>query len=1225
MLRGGPRAIIVGALGPGKATQQVPTKETRKVRTLCVWGIDGYRRQTLERLLLKRLIHPSFRMEEPVPTANDPQVQFHWVERRNGYRRVDVLCNHAFDVCLVKKFSKRFHVKIGPHRLGRKKKPAAPLKICEGVSMMSLNINGAYAKREELVDLLEREKPDIVGLQETLCKEGGLPLRIPGYVLLESKMLPSTDGSRGLALMVRKDAGISLSEISASPHTLTGCLEWKGSDGRKHVVSVTNSYISQNRIARECALRRVIAAIGTAKRGGFEEAYILGDWNSTPVQLYTRLKNLGLTVNQLLALKNLPTTRNVVSGTSSQRCIDYILPTLGDGSVSDRQKRLRSWAGSDHYPVVLKTNSKAVSEPYRASTLCRAALCDAERKARISKISLPSGKLDDMPLGNYLEKEIAAFIEREKLWREYKEPEFYISKKMKAAIKCKKEIWVLRGREFDLELFRQAQRTIKFQQKMDARERRNRWLQKGITGLKDQNMRSLWQWIGAATKSVGRGSTSQPIRSFPKNTLLTRRDLILKEWHRHFASLCKDSNVYTPEEKAWSQSRGVYTLPGCSAPLLWSELQDALKNTANNKAPGLDKIPSEVYKAVQGDDGCESVFARSLYKVGREVIEKAVIPSLWKTALVVPVPKKGDLRDTDNYRGISLVHTMLKVFSKVVTQRVTRIAENCGLLCKEQAGFRSLEECVGQASALLEISQRRRNLGRETWVCFIDLKKAYDTVPHAFLLKKLRDMGIGGHLQAYLRELYCGQSMGVKIGTDTSDVFPYEIGVRQGCPISPILFNLYVNDIFTGMEGVKVPGLAEENVRGLLFADDTVLLAESAEELRASLKALEMWASKNRMSVNAIKCGAFRTGRDVPATGERFEIAGESIPLVEEYTYLGIPFTWDLDLDKMGASRGKQGRKAYCSMLRLLTQRQVPIEIRRRAITGALIPVLTYGGEIWGMSIVRSGPAQRVLNLALSTLLGTKRVCAVRAMEELGMEGIYSRSCRLRIRALHKWPGSRTWIGELMRKPSDIKTRRQTWMKTGLSWMKKYVSALYGTDLSPAHRKKKAKALLWKRIARVDHSKIQALAKENNWRNGYKLRDMELAHPELREGLSMMIRLRTGAIALGSRLAASGVIPRRFMRMCPVCGREGTENLTHILNQCVGYSKKRAEYNLELEELFKNYKLNPQGRSIESLVVLAGGWEDTPEPARVDILRLTARYICALMKSRIVKIRDITR
>ena len=312
-------------------------------------------------------------------------------------------------------------------------------------------------------------------------------------------------------------------------------------------------------------------------------------------------------------------------------------------------------------------------------------------------------------------------------------------------------------------------------------------------------------------------------------------------------------------------------------------------------------------------------------------------------------------------------------------------------------------------------------------------------------------------------------------------------------------------------------------------------------------------------------------------------------------------------------------------MLRLLTQRQVPIEIRRRAITGALIPVLTYGGELWGMSIVRSGPAQRVLNLALSTLLGTKRVCAVRAMEELGIEGIYSRSCRLRIRALYKWTGSRTWIGELVRNPSVIKTKRQTWMKTGLSWIKKYVSGLYGKNLSPAHRKKKAKALLWKRIARVEHSKIQALANENNWRNGYKLRDMELTHPELREGLSMMIRLRTGALALGSRLAASGVIPRRFMRMCPVCGREGAENLTHILIQCVGYREKRAEYNIELEAIVAKYKINPLGRSIESLVVLAGGWEDTPDPARLDILRLTARYICALMKSRLMKFRDITR
>ncbi|OMJ09297.1 Retrovirus-related Pol polyprotein from type-1 retrotransposable element R2 [Smittium culicis] len=122
------------------------------------------------------------------------------------------------------------------------------------------------------------------------------------------------------------------------------------------------------------------------------------------------------------------------------------------------------------------------------------------------------------------------------------------------------------------------------------------------------------------------------------------------------------------------------------------------------------------------------------------------IPKCLETSVVVPVPKKGDLKNPDNYRGISLIPTLEKLMAKIVATKISKIDTKYQILVKEQAGFRNFEECAGQATALYEIVRRRKIQNKETWLCYIDYSKAYDRVPHMALLHKLRLVGIGGKL-----------------------------------------------------------------------------------------------------------------------------------------------------------------------------------------------------------------------------------------------------------------------------------------------------------------------------------------------------------------------------------------------------------------------------------------------------------------------------------------------
>ena len=156
------------------------------------------------------------------------------------------------------------------------------------------------------------------------------------------------------------------------------------------------------------------------------------------------------------------------------------------------------------------------------------------------------------------------------------------------------------------------------------------------------------------------------------------------------------------------------------------------------------------------------------------------------------IPKKGDLADMNNYRGISLMATVLKVVCVILSTRINAAAEERGLFSRAQAGFRQREECVTQVACVVEIIQRRRIVGEPTYVVFVDLKKAYDTVPHEALFAKLSRFGIRGRCLAFIRALYRSSTIRVRVGGGANTLYSDSCGllrgVWQGCPLSPTLF-----------------------------------------------------------------------------------------------------------------------------------------------------------------------------------------------------------------------------------------------------------------------------------------------------------------------------------------------------------------------------------------------------------------------------------------------------
>ena len=221
------------------------------------------------------------------------------------------------------------------------------------------------------------------------------------------------------------------------------------------------------------------------------------------------------------------------------------------------------------------------------------------------------------------------------------------------------------------------------------------------------------------------------------------------------------------------------------------------------------------------------------------VFRSETYPVDWARGLVFPIFKGGPKAWRSNplkYRGITLLSVLGKVYVSVLTERVTTWAETNHILAEEQAGFRKDRSTVDQLFIMLEMIKNRRP--KPTYVCFLDVQKAYDRVWRDGLWEKLQTYGIRGKMWRVLRSVYESVESSVLVNDRRSRFFKVDVGLRQGCLLSPILFALYINGLAEEVNkaniGARIVSRKEDRCGVLMFADDIALLAED----RASLEKL---------------------------------------------------------------------------------------------------------------------------------------------------------------------------------------------------------------------------------------------------------------------------------------------------------------------------------------------------------------------------------------------------
>ncbi|KAH6573205.1 hypothetical protein BASA60_006160 [Batrachochytrium salamandrivorans] len=499
--------------------------------------------------------------------------------------------------------------------------------------------------------------------------------------------------------------------------------------------------------------------------------------------------------------------------------------------------------------------------------------------------------------------------------------------------------------------------------------------------------------FAAARAMSGNSSRSAAVTPLYNSNGIVQYDptSILRVMQCHYGSLAADTTGHSLDLQYWHDRQPIQvflnTPPIRNSDILdqdfsWNQIAAALLQMSPRKAPGDNGISTAFYQAAlympaNTQEGVPPTpFARALLRVCGQVFASATIPRAWLCASIVSIDKKdGDPLNPGDKRGIALINVGLKLVCKVLQMRIERFVETNNLLSYEQAGFRKREECVGQA---------------------------FDTVPVGALLWKLQNMGFPRRTLAFLKALYTSSSARARAGSLLSDPFPVQRGVRQGCPLSGLLFNLFINDILDGVAPITVPGLPRDTnpIRGLMYADDVAVFADSEQSLLAASTAVEQWANRWEMQFGVAKCGIISfTGHLAPRLDTPLDIRLHG-QLLDHSAWL------------------KQKRSALehtiLALHPVLANHQLTVNYRSRIFSAVVMGKVYYGLELVGGNKSHLAPLQTTINKGIRLFTGARLSTAIGPLlVETGIGSLLTRSLVSRVRLLGRSVTKRTPINAI--------------------------------------------------------------------------------------------------------------------------------------------------------------------------------------------------------------------
>lgn len=415
---------------------------------------------------------------------------------------------------------------------------------------------------------------------------------------------------------------------------------------------------------------------------------------------------------------------------------------------------------------------------------------------------------------------------------------------------------------------------------------------------------------------------------------------VLDRWREHFETLLNsssESNDTASLRPKYQQDDGI----NIEAPSL-AEVKDAITRLKNNKAPGEDGLPAELFKS-----GCQGIVT-ALHKLIAKIWSEEKLPEKWMISVICPLHKKGCKTDCGNFRGISLLPTAYKVLSIILSDRLVPLMED--FLHPYQTGFRRGMSTSDQLFCIRQILQKSYERNTETNHLFIDFKSAYDTINREALWDIMAEFRFPHKLIRLLKATMEAVICCVKVQGALSATFESKIGLRQGDGLSTQLFNIALEGVIRRAKVEVLGSIFTKSVQLLGFADDVDIVGRNVRAVKDTYSRLEKEANKIGLRVNEDKTKFLMVSpspRTKAIVGNHLQIGDKKFEVVEEFRYLGAIVNNKGNNSQEISSRIMAGQRAFYGLKRVLTSKNISRNAKVRMYKTLIRPVVLYGCESW--------------------------------------------------------------------------------------------------------------------------------------------------------------------------------------------------------------------------------------------------------------------------------------
>ena len=657
----------------------------------------------------------------------------------------------------------------------------------------------------------------------------------------------------------------------------------------------------------------------------------------------------------------------------------------------------------------------------------------------------------------------------------------------------------------------------------------------------------------------------------------------------HFKELLQDENITLGREQNTSGEPGELDYP-----IAIRELEVASKILKNGKGTGIDAIKNEMISPLV------TTYPELLIRAFNDIITShQTLCKDWLHSLITAIHEKGAKDNPDNYRGVSLMSCIGKLFLTIINNRLVKYSLENGLLSPGQLGF-----VIGNRTSdphiilhnLLRKYCHEKNL--RIFACFVDFSKAFDTVPRDILLHKLREKGIDGRILEIIKTLYLEDHASVKIGKKYSPPFKTNIGVRQGCVLSPLLFNIFLADLQPILDQCEDNVKVDENIdlSCLMWADDILMFSESEKGLQDKLNKLDTYCKDNKLTVNTDKtqCMVFnKSGRLLK--NYKFKFRTTNLKCVREYKYLGFLVTPSGEIKSGLEDLRVRALKAFAKMKKALgTHFRLNITNSIHIFNYTVRPILLYCSDFWGcLKQPKNNPIERLFMSFCKQLLGVrKQTHTDGVLQELGLLPIKFNAIKLAVR---NWERIHLKKGNLLLIASHMDA-----LKNNLPWetcvkntfetnglLDTYLSKV--RDTSEETSGTCAASILYKRLAdQFNQTSMENIKTSSKMKTLSLLKDTigretyleKITNPRHRQAMSKL-RLSGHNLEIERGRYSGTDEEERFCKYCKFKGRSVVEDEAHFLLDCSMSDEFRDD--CLPKEILNNEQMSPEHKMVKIL------------------------------------------